>query len=497
MAVAAGLAILGAPSRAAGPGRVGLGTGRAAPGAGRSPAVQVVMTTAGLAERLTPQPPVRFAARVAPAARVIRVDDHLLYQRIEGFGAAMTDSSAWLLRTRLTPARYRFVMGQLFSTRGIGISEVRVPIAASDFTAGGVPYSYDDVPAGEDDPSLAHFSIGHDLPYVLPALRDARRLAPSLRLIANPWSAPAWMKSNGAMSNPNNTGRLRPDAFGPFAQYFVRFLQAYAAAGVPIDALTPENEPSNSALYPGMNFPFADEQRFLSGFLLPALRAAGVAPKVYGFDWGWDRIAWGVERLISDPGLAPALGLAWHCYAGNVTAMRAMQDRHPGLDQIVTECSSGIAPGPPGELLIAATRNSATTVLLWNIALNGHHGPVEPPNSGCRPCTGLIEVDERTGRVTYGRDYYQLGQVSRYVRPGARRAASDTFVRYRDTYLFSRGNWATADLDDVAFVNPDGTRVLVVYNNAPAARRFVVQWHARAFTYDMPAGAMVTFTWHP
>src|SRR5262249_32049584 len=143
----------------------------------------------------------------------IAVSDGLRYQRVQGFGAAMTDSSAWLLMTQLSDAKRERVFDSLFGRAGIGLNYIRVPMGASDFSAKRRPYTYDDVPDGDTDPTLASFSIAHDLAYIIPALRKARTLNPSLRLLANPWTPPAWMKSNGRFDNKDHSGQVLPSAY--------------------------------------------------------------------------------------------------------------------------------------------------------------------------------------------------------------------------------------------------------------------------------------------
>ena len=176
--------------------------------------------------------------------------------------------------------------------------------------------------------------------------------------------------------------------------------------------------------------------------------------------------------------------------------MAAQHRATPRLAQIESECSSGSSPGPPAELMIASFRNWATAVLLWNIALDPHGGPVQPPNRGCPYCTGVLTVDERSHRVTYGRDYYQLGQFSAFVEPGALRIGSDHFVTYNSHTHFHKVDYSTGGIDDVAFLNPGGSKVLLVHNNGEMARRFAVDWQGRAFTYSLPREATVTFVWH-
>ena len=407
----------------------------------------------------------------------------------------MTDTSAWLIEREL-PARTRAsLLRRLFTHDGIDLRVVRVPMAASDFTQTGRPYSYDDAVPGASDPSLARFSVAHDDAYIVPLLRSIRLIQRQTQIIAAPWSPPGWMKTNDRLDNRIGSGSLRAAAYAPLARYFVKFIRAYASRGIRIDTITPQNEPGHPTPYPGLNLSAAGEARFITHDLAPELRAAGLTTMIYGLDANWSRLTV-AQQLVTAPAVANDLaGIAWHCYSGNPRAMTELHDLAPRLPQIVSECSTGISPGPPAELLITSLRNWATSVPLWNIALDPRGGPVQPPNAGCRGCTGIVTVDERTHTVSYSSDYYQLGQLTRFVQSGAYRIGSPTFVSYNSTELNRGPSYATGGVDDVAVANPDGTKVLLAYNNAPRPVRFAVAWRGRAFTYTLPAAATVTFVW--
>ena len=454
------------------------------------PSVHVVMTSANLAWRLSRLPDLKFHDNQPSDAAVVTVDDRTRYQRFTGVGAAMTDSSAWLIYDELSPGARARLMNALFGPSGIHVQFVRIPIGASDFTAGGVPYSYDDLPAGQVDPTLAHFSIAHDLAYVVPALAQMLSINRHIQLLAEPWSPPAWMKTNEAFDNRHGTGWLRSIYRGSFAQYIVKFVQAYASVGIPIDAITPQNEPGAPSQFPGLNLSAANEVQFITEYLEPALRAAGLGTKIYGLDRG--ALLYYAKSLALGPARDDLAGIAWHCYGGP-SYMDVLHTLAPTLEQIVSECSPGIIPYTAGEALISSLRNWASAAALWNLALDPSGGPVQQPNSGCRGCTGVVTISEQTHTVSYGLNYYQLGQISRFVQPGAVRIASNALVAdFRDpTGLYG----VTPGLDDVAFRNPDGTTVLVTYNNSDAWIRFAVTAHGRWFDAGIPPGAMTTFEW--
>jgi glucosylceramidase len=354
-------------------------------------------------------------------------------------------------------------------------------MGASDFSVNG-PYSYDDLPPGQTDPTLARFSIAHDTAYILPVLQQAQSLNPAVKFMANPWSPPAWRKSNGSMIGVTNgqVGTLNPSAFGPLAQYFVKFVQAYQAQGIPIYAITPQNEPLLApGSYPGMSMPAADESTFIKSNLRPALVQAGLSPKIIPYDHNWDNIGY-AQTLLNDPTtFADIAGTSWHCYSGSPTAMSTIHSQFPTKEVYETECSTGAAVAPINtiDLLMQSVQNWARTVELWNIALDPNHGP---HSGGCPDCLGVVTIDQATGNVTLTNDYYLLGQFSKFVVPGAFHIASTTL----------------GSLSDVAFKNPDGSKVVVAHNGGGGSQTFKVRWNGtQSFAYTLPAGATVTFTW--
>ena len=241
-----------------------------------------------------------------------------------------------------------------------------------------------------------------------------------------------------------------------------------------------------------MELPEATEAQFISQYLQPALRAAHLTTRIYGGDTAWRNPGY-PRALLTSPARGSINGIAWHCYNGTPYVIAAARASAPNVDHVVTECSPGITPYPVPEVMIGSMRNWAREVTLWNLALDPAGGPVQPPNSGCKGCTGLVTIDEHTHKVTYNASYYQLGQLGRFVQPGAVRIDSNHFVSYYHTSSGASG--ATPGLDDVAFLNPDGSRVLIAYNNSRAPITFGVSWRGRYFTYTLPAGATVTFAW--
>src|SRR5271165_577680 len=276
--------------------------------------VRVIETTSNLSQRLTWAGDVYFDRRPVSGVPIIHVNDRVRYQDVLGFGAALTDSAAWLIDDELPPAQRAVLLNSLFGAGGIRLNFVRVPMGATDFTVGGEPYSYDDVEPGESDPQLASFSVAHDDAYIVPTLQQMLAIDPSIALLATPWSPPPWMKSNQSYDNLDGTATLLPSAYAAFADYFVDFLQAYAARGIDVGAITPQNEPQGRSDFPGMTWSAADESDWIVNDLEPALGAAGLHPQIYGWDSGGSPAY--PEALLASPAGGALAGIAWHCYGG-------------------------------------------------------------------------------------------------------------------------------------------------------------------------------------
>jgi glucosylceramidase len=437
---------------------------------------------------LSQQSPVTWKTGAAPSGSsgpTITVDTTRKYQPMAGFGASFTDSSAWLVGTKLNAKQRNALMRDLFSRRdGIGLSFLRQPMGATDFTVSG-NYSYDDMPAGQADPTLANFTIDHDRSYTIPLLKQARKINPQLTLMATPWSPPGWMKTGDSM----NGGRLKPDAYQPYADYFAKFLEAYAAAGVPVRYVTPQNEPlHNTSSYPSMSLTADEAKTFINDHLAPTLRKQGLSTGILGYDHNWDVTSY-PETLYTDAASAKnATGTAWHCYAGDVSAQTVVHNDYPNEPAFQSECSGGSWEGDERgafagvmDNVINGPRNWAQSIIRWNIALDGSSGPTNNGCQGCRPVVTVSPKTNGTWSYTPTADYWGLAHASKFVQPGARRVASNTFGK--------------GSLEDVAFTNPDGSTALVTYNSASTARTFNVGWGDRHFTYTLAAGAAATFTW--
>ncbi len=419
----------------------------------------------------------RFSNVVAHDVPILRIDDDRRFQTIDGFGAELTGSSAHLIES--LPDHGAALIGTLFDRGGLSLSFVRLTVGASDFSLGS--YTYDDVAPGAADPKLAAFSVARDAD-VFTALAAIRAASSDVRFIASPWTAPAWMKTGDKLFG----GGLRPDAYGAYANYLVAYVRALAAHDVPLAVLTPQNEPLlDSNAYPSMTLSATEEAAFVGTALGPALRAAYPATNIVVNDHNWDGGDYALTVLADARASKYVTGSAFHCYGGNVSAMSRVHDAHPDRSIYLTECSGGDWSTNFGSnlawdtrnLIIGATVNWARAVVLGNLALDAADGPT---NGGCADCRGVVTVGGN-GTITRNVEYYVLEHAARFVRPGAVRISSSCSLG--------------SELPNVAFLNTDGSKVLIALNDSTHRATFAVRYRSGSFRFSLPRGAVVTFHW--
>jgi len=391
----------------------------------------------------------------------ITIDDNITYQEIDGFGAALTESSAYLIYN--LPAEQRNqVIRDLFSNEGIGINFIRLPMGASDFALNN--YSYDDV-TGEDL-TLSQFSIERDRAYVIPVLKAAFTYNNQIKLMGSPWSAPAWMKNNKSM----NGGSLKDEYIDIYGDYFIKFIEAYKEEGLPIYAVTLQNEPLHeTGSYPTMKMS-ANQQIKLIKNLGPKLAERNLDTKIIIYDHNWDNRTYAFTILNDNNANKYVAGTAFHCYAGSVDSQSKVHNAFPDKGIWFTECSGGQWATNFSEniswnmenIFIGSINNYSKSVLLWNIALDKDHGP---KNGGCQDCRGVITI-KPDGSVVRNEEYYMIGHFSKFVLPQALRI---------ETKL--QGN---QNIINTAFRNPDGSIVLVIHNKGALAQDITLKYNGAA-----------------
>lgn len=456
--------------------------------AGVSNSSQVWLTSADALTLFERKPDAGFYELTESSVYHFAINDSQSYQQMDGFGASMTESSAYLICTKLALSARNALMTNLFDpVAGIGLSFLRQPMGSPDFALS--TYSYDDMPTGQTDNSLSQFSIARDTNTIIPLLKQALAINPSIKIMASPWSPPAWMKSGLSMIGTLG-GTLNLSAYTPYAGYFVKFIQAYQAEGIPIYAVTPQNEPLYSPPnYSGMLFSANEELSFIKSYLGPAIAANGLSTKIICWDHNWDNTSY-ASAILSDNGAKPYVaGSGWHYYGGSADAMTTIHNSFPDRDIWFTEGGSGrwISDGSfSGTFMngmkhaIRIPRNWSKTVVWWNIALNENNGPIVFVNDWN---FGMVQINEGSGAITYPyrANYYTMAHLSKFVRPGAYRIDCPTY---------------SDQVEAVAFKNTNNSVVLVVFNSLETEKLIKVSWKGLSMSYKLPKSTAATFVWN-
>jgi O-glycosyl hydrolase len=403
----------------------------------------------------------------------IRVDAGERYQSMLGMGSSLEHATCYNLSQLPEPLRDEVIERIVSPETGMGMNLMRICIGTSDFT-GDPWYSYCDTPDGEPDPDLKHFSIEKDRAYVLPILKRALELNPDLLFFASPWSAPGWMKTSGRMTG----GSLKPEYYDAYAAYLLKAVAAYEAEGLPIRAITLQNEPQYAPpTYPTSLWSGAEQARFIKESWAPALAAADRALAVWCWDHNFNDLDF-PRSVLSDPAAARFVeGTAFHHYEGQPAAMTTLKNEFPEKDIFFTE---GSTFGVRGAVkMIEYLRNWARTYNAWVTVLDDEQKPNNGPHSASPTC---IVRNRETNTVEYRFDFYMYAQFMRYIQRGAVRIGSGE---------------GTSRFANVAFENPDGAIVCVVANAGGSERAVTIAHNGKAFEAVVPGKAVTTFRWNP
>lgn len=470
----------------------------------QTPGTITVRQTAGT-KRFAEEGGVAWRAKAESMGDAIVIDPTKMYQDVLGFGAAMTDASTYLISQLSPDAREKF-LHELFHPSELGMGVTRICVGSSDYST--EMYSFDE---GEPDPDLKRFSIEHDRAYIIPELVAARKINPELFILASPWSPPGWMKNGGTMLG----GNLKPVNFPVYANYLVKFLQAYKEAGVNVDAMTSQNEvdTDQAGRMPACAWAQEHEVVFVGKHFGPALAAAQLDTKVWLLDHNFN--LWGrVYNTLEDPSLFKYVdGVAWHPYVGSVTAMTRIHDAYPTTHHYITEGSFGATADLNGPIEFAATpgpmtegantqhdqqrrrpldpvvriargglgatnamRNWARCCINWNVVLNEKGEPNIGPFHG----PGMMTIDSRSKEITRGPDYWVLKHFSHAAARGTKVVDSKGEIDH---------------VAHVAFVNPDGRKCLVLSNTAGEARNVEIQIGGASADIALPAHSLSNLSW--
>lgn len=417
-------------------------------------------------------------AKKAAGQNTITVDDGPKYQRIDGFGWALTGGSAGHLQ-QMSPAARTALLKELFTADAnhIGGSYIRLSIGASDLDE--KVFSYNDLPVGQTDTAMEHFDLGHDRVAVIPVVKEILAIYPGIKIMGSPWSPPVWMKTNG----DTRGGSLKPEYYSAYARYFVKYIQAMKAEGIRIDAITVQNEPLHPGNTPSLLMLAPDQAIFIKDHLGPAFKKAGINTKIIIYDHNADKPEYPIS-ILNDPEAKKYIdGSAFHLYGGKIEALSQVHEAHPDKNLYFTEQWVG-APGNMKRdiaehvrnLIIGASRNWSRTVIEWNLSSNPQLKP-HTDRGGCDRCLGAVTIDKDS--VKHNPAYYTIAHAGKFVRPGSVRIASNI----------------PGSLPNVAFKNPQGKTVLIVLNDGKEPATFDVQFKKKTFAATLNPGAMATYVW--
>jgi glucosylceramidase len=439
------------------------------------PAVSWWLTTGDQSALLQKQANINFGA-ANNSYPTITVDSTQSFQTVDGFGYTLTGGSAYLIN-QLASAQKNSLLQELFGKgdNSIGVSYLRISIGSSDLNAS--VFSYDDIPAGQTDSSLSHFSLSQDTIDLIPVLKQILSINPDIKILGSPWSAPVWMKDNGSSIG----GSLQPQYYDVYARYLVKYIRQMKANGITIDALTPQNEPLNPGNNPSMVMTAQQQADFIKNSLGPAFLAAGLATKIIVYDHNCDRPDYPLTILNDTAASKYVDGSAFHLYGGDINALSTVHDAYPNKNVYFTEQWTSSTGNFAGDLrwhlknvVIGSMLNWGRTALEWNLANDGGYNPHTP--GGCTQCKGALTLD---GAINRNVSYYIIAHASKFVPAGSVRIGSSI----------------VNSLSNVAFKTPAGKKVLLVENDGTSAVDFNIKFNGQSATTNLPAGAAATYMW--
>ena len=408
----------------------------------------------------------------------IEVDATQTYQTIDGFGFTLTGGSAQSIN-KLNSQKRKELLQELFgkNDNAIAISYLRISIGASDLNA--TPFTYNDLPAGQTDVSLDQFSLNPDINDVIPMLKEILAINPQIKILATPWSPPTWMKDNNNFIG----GSLKPEYYGVYANYFVKYIQKMKQEGISITAITPQNEPLHPGNNPSMFMSAQQQAVFIKNHLGPAFVSANLPTKIIIYDHNCDRPDYPLS-ILNDVVANPFVdGSAFHLYAGDINVLSTIHTAFPNKNLYFTEQYTGSSGTFDGDLkwhmknvIIGSMRNWSKVALEWNLANDANFGPHTP--GGCTTCKGGLTIK---GTDSFERNvgYYIIAHASKFVPAGSIRI----------------GSTQTANLNSVSFKTPAGKTVLIIENDGSTNELFNIKSNGKWVTTSLDAGAVATFIW--
>jgi glucosylceramidase len=436
---------------------------------------------------------VSFSENDNMSPSTIRLHPDERYQEMDGFGAAITGSTCFNL-LQMTPNDRRQFLTETFSDReGMGYSYIRISIGCSDFSLSEYTCC--------DTQGIAHFALtAEENDYVIPVLQEILAINPNVKILGSPWTCPRWMKVNNLTDlqayNSWTDGQLNPACYADYGTYFVKWIQAFASNGITIHAVTPQNEPLNRGNSASLYMGWQEQAEFVNKSLVPQLKAAGLATKVYLFDhnYNYDGIAdqndYPVRIYATGVDDEVVVGAAYHNYGGNKDELKDIHGKSADKELIFTETSIGTWNNGKNlsdrlmedmhEVALGTVNNWCKAVIVWNLMLDTDQGPNR--DGGCQTCYGAVDIDRSNYKtITRNSHYYIIGHLAAVVKPGAVRIGADGYT--------------AAGISYAAFQNTDDSYAFVLLNNTDSGKRITLSDDNHHFSYEVPAKSVVSYQW--
>lgn len=421
------------------------------------------------------------------------LDPNTEYQAMDGFGTAITGSTAFNLSRMTAKNRTEFLKETFSPTEGFGHSYIRVAIGCSDFSLREYTCC--------DTKGIENFALTtEETEYVIPMLKEIMVINPGIKIMASPWTCPRWMKVNNLTElkpyNSWTSGQLNPAYYQDYATYFAKWLQAFKEAGINVYAITPQNEPLNRANSASLYMEWEEQCDFIKK-LAPTLQAAGLGDvKIYAFDhnYNYDNIPsqQGYPmRIYQDAEVSQDIaGAAYHDYGGNRKELNVVHDAYPEKELLFTETSIGTWNNGQDlskallrdmeNVALGTVNNWCKGVMVWNLMLDTERGPNR--EGGCRTCYGAVDIDNSDySTITRNSHYYIISHLAAVVKPGAVRIGTSGYSDPSVLYT--------------AFQNPDGSYAFVIINKGSTDKPFNITANKRSVSYTLPKFSVTSFLW--
>jgi glucosylceramidase len=411
------------------------------------------------------------------------IDPRRTFQTFLGIGGAITDSSAETLAKIPAAKQQELIDAYYDPNKGIGYTLARTNIHSCDFSSGS--YTYVD----EGDKELKTFNVEHDRKFRIPMIKRAMAAAKGkMKLYGSPWSPPAFMKDN---NNMLRGGKLKPDHYQAWANYFTKFVKAYEKEGIPIWGISIQNEPMATQKWESCIFSGEEERDFLKNNLGPTMQKAGLGDKkIIFWDHNRDLIYQRASTMLSDPEAAKYVwGIGYHWYepwsGGDMMFdnVKLVNETFPDKNLIFTEgCADSYDASKVndwtlgeryGRSMIHDFNNGTVGWTDWNVLLDEKGGPNHVGNF----CFAPVHANTQTGELTYTNSYHYIGHFSKFIKPGAKRIAASP---------------SRSSLISTAFANPDGTVTTVVMNRGDKPVEYFAWLNGNAAAVTSPARSIQT-----